>query len=70
MTAQLEEAVSHGLSHLVLYQTATGAWDCTARHKTSPRVGHSVLRTPEASMRQALTDFVSKMTPSKEDPFQ
>lgn len=64
-----EEAVQHGLSGLTLYQTATGAWDCTARHKIRPTLGHAVLRTPEAAMRQALTDFVSRTTPDKEDIF-
>ena len=62
--ANMEEAVAHGLHHLTLYQTATGAWDCTARHKTKTVIGHAVLRTPEAAIGRALADFVAKMNPA------
>ncbi len=71
---KLAEAAARGLQHLVLYQTATGAWDCTARchEKTRVVIGHSTLRTPGAAMSHALGEFLTKMSPpaKEEDPFQ
>lgn len=71
---KLAQAAESGLQHLALYQTATGAWDCTARchEKTRVVIGHSVLRTPEAATSRALDEFLTKMTPppaTEEDPF-
>lgn len=71
LEAKLTQAVESGLQHLALYQTATGAWDCTARshQKTRVVIGHCVLRTPSAALDGALTEFLSRMTADKEDPF-
>lgn len=71
---KLAEAAARGLQHLVLYQTATGAWDCTARchEKTRVVIGHSTLRTPGAAMSHALDEFLSRIkadTATEEDVF-
>jgi hypothetical protein len=71
LEAKLAQAEEIGLQHLVLYRTATGAWDCTARShgKLHTTVGHSVLRTSEAALTRALDEYLSRMTADKEDPF-
>lgn len=65
---KLQEAARSGLQHLVIYQTATGAWDCTARchEKTRVVVGHSTLRTPEATLSRALDEFLTKTTTAED----
>lgn len=62
LEAKLAEAAACGLQQVLLYQTATGAWDCTARasEKTRIVIGHSTLRTPEGATARALDEFMSK----------
>ena len=62
LEAKLAEAAACGLQHLTLYQTHTGAWDCTARahEKTRIIIGQCVLRTPEAATAGALAEFLTR----------
>lgn len=71
LAAQLAEAARDGMEQMLLYRTASGAWDCTARCHGKARVviGHAVLRTPEAAMSAALAEFLAQGKPSEGSVF-
>jgi hypothetical protein len=62
LDALLNEAARDGMEQVLLYRTASGAWDCTARAHGKARtvIGHAVLRTPEAALGAALTEFTTR----------
>ena len=62
LEAKLSEAAACGLQQVLLYRTASGAWDCTTRahEKTRIGIGQSTLRTPEAATAGALAEFLTR----------
>jgi hypothetical protein len=59
LETKLAQAAESGLQQLLLYRTASGAWDCTARVV----IGHAVRKTPEAAMGGALDEFLAGTKP-------